>query len=72
MNIEDFIIDELYYKDIIKETFKLDGELYGIGISSQINCIVAVYTFNKAYNNRWKDGILKYIRNIEGSSYLHE
>ena len=72
MNIEDFIIGELYHKSIIKKTFRLDGELYGIGISSQINCIVAVYTFNQAYNNRWEDGILKYIRSMLGGSKLHE
>ena len=72
MNIEDFIIGELYHKSIIKKTFKVDGELYGIGISSKINCIVAVYNLHGAYNNRWEDGILKYIRHIGGHSILHE
>ena len=72
MNIEELIINNAYEKSLIEEIFELDESLYGIGISSKFNSIVAVYAFNSSYDNRWESGLLKYIRNIKGNSYLHD
>ena len=72
MNIEELIINNAYEKSLIEEIFELDESLYGIGISSKFNSIIVVYDFNSSYNNRWEGGLLKYIRNIKGNSYLHD
>ena len=72
MKIEDIVINDVYDKTSILETFNINGDLYGVGISLKTNSFVAVYALNSLYNNRWEDGILKYIRNIQGNDYLHE
>ena len=72
MKIEDIVINDVYDKTSILETFNINGDLYGVGISPKTNSVVAVYALNSSYNNRWEDGILKYIRNIQGNDYLHE
>ena len=63
MNIRDLIINSVYDKTLIVDTFSIDGDLFGVGLSKKNNSIVAVYTLNSSYNNRWENGILKYIRN---------
>ena len=72
MNIQDLTINGVYDKTSILDTFSINGDLYGVGISPKTNSVVAVYALNSSYNNRWEDGILKYIRNIQGNDYLHE
>jgi hypothetical protein len=72
MNIQDLTINSVYDKTLILDTFSIDGDLYGVGISLKTNSIVAVYALNSSYNNRWENGILKYIRNIQGNTRLHE
>ena len=72
MNIQDLIINSVYDKALIIDMFSIDGDLFGVGLSRKTNSIVAVYAFNSSYNNRWENGILKYIRNIQGNAYLHQ